>query len=585
MSDLTRKETVLMDGQLSGAKATVQQRGSVGAQTVELVDTNGDPITSFGGGTQYTSGGTPPASPVGGTLVFDNEGTWEHVSDTNPLPVNATVEASIDPTGLATDTNQTTIIGHLDGVETLLTTIDTVLDTIKVDTEAIETAVEALQTGQLTDGHNVTVDNASIAVTGTFWQATQPISGTVTANAGTGSFDVNLQAGDGTDITQTDGALDVNIASGSSSGTEYTEGDTDATITGTAVLMEAASDTLVPFQGSTTDGLLVNLGSNNDVTEANSSDILNTLQGSLTVDATNFDIRALTNSDVVTAELSATDNAVLDQIETNQDSQTALLTTIDADTSVLAGNGTTGPLKAEDTAHATGDIGIPAWGVRNDTLSTTFAANGDYSPIATNSRGAVYVTSNAGADLPVSLASVPSHAVTNAGTFAVQNTAATPAGNNNIGDVDIASIAAGDNNIGNVDIVTLPATPAGTNLIGRISASNETSTVYNGTTAITPKFASIDVATSGDNTLVAAVTSKKIRVLSLTLVAAGTVNVRFESGAGGTALSGQMNLVANTGFVLPYNPVGWFETASGTLLNLELSAAVSVDGMLTYIEV
>lgn len=34
---------------------------------------------------------------------------------------------------------------------------------------------------------------------------------------------------------------------------------------------------------------------------------------------------------------------------------------------------------------------------------------------------------------------------------------AIPAGNNNIGDVDIASIAAGDNNIGNVDIVTMPA--------------------------------------------------------------------------------------------------------------------------------
>jgi hypothetical protein len=81
------------------------------------------------------------------------------------------------------------------------------------------------------------------------------------------------------------------------------------------------------------------------------------------------------------------------------------------------------------------------------------------------------------------------------------------------------------------------------------------------------------------------VTSKKIRVLSLFAVAAGTVNVRFESGAGGTALTGQMNLVANTGFVLPYNPLGWFETAAGTLLNMELSAAVSVDGSLVYVEV
>ena len=102
---------------------------------------------------------------------------------------------------------------------------------------------------------------------------------------------------------------------------------------------------------------------------------------------------------------------------------------------------------------------------------------------------------------------------------------------------------------------------------------------------VTVKYAVIDAATSGNNTLVAAVTSKKIRVLSLFLVAAGTVTARFESGADGTAKTGQMNLVANTGFVLPYNPSGWFETASNTLLNLELSAAISVDGSLSYVEV
>jgi hypothetical protein len=44
--------------------------------------------------------------------------------------------------------------------------------------------------------------------------------------------------------------------------------------------------------------------------------------------------------------------------------------------------------------------------------------------------------------------------------------AALPAGTNNIGDVDIASIAAGDNNIGNVDIAS--AIPAGTNNIGDV---------------------------------------------------------------------------------------------------------------------
>lgn len=61
------------------------------------------------------------------------------------------------------------------------------------------------------------------------------------------------------------GTLDINIVSGASSGTEYTEGDTDATITGVVAMMEVAANTLQPIQGTVADGLLVNLGANNDV--------------------------------------------------------------------------------------------------------------------------------------------------------------------------------------------------------------------------------------------------------------------------------------------------------------------------------
>lgn len=98
------------------------------------------------------------------------------------------------------------------------------------------------------------------------------------------------------------------------------------------------------------------------------------------------------------------------------------------------------------------------------------------------------------------------------------------------------------------------------------------------------KHVKIDAAASGDNTLVAAVLGKRILVTSLFLVSAGTVNVRFESGASGTALTGQMNLIANTGFALNYNEYGWFATDKSELLNLELSGAVSVDGSLSYVE-
>ncbi len=99
------------------------------------------------------------------------------------------------------------------------------------------------------------------------------------------------------------------------------------------------------------------------------------------------------------------------------------------------------------------------------------------------------------------------------------------------------------------------------------------------------KYAAIDAATSGNNTIVAAVSGKKIRVLAVYFNTAAAVTTRFESDASGTALTGQNVWAGNDGIALSYSPVGWFETVEGELLNLELSAAISVDGAIVYIEV
>lgn len=101
------------------------------------------------------------------------------------------------------------------------------------------------------------------------------------------------------------------------------------------------------------------------------------------------------------------------------------------------------------------------------------------------------------------------------------------------------------------------------------------------------KHAAIDAASSGNNTLVAAVTGKKIRVHEIVLFNGhtSTQTIRFESGAGGTALSGQMILAANGGFAPGWSEKGYFETAAGALLNLELGGATTVDGWLNYTEV
>lgn len=92
----------------------------------------------------------------------------------------------------------------------------------------------------------------------------------------------------------------------------------------------------------------------------------------------------------------------------------------------------------------------------------------------------------------------------------------------------------------------------------------------------------ISAASSGDNTLLSAVTGHKIRVLSYTLVAAGAVTVAFESAAGGTALTGDMSLIAGVPLVVPFEREGHFETVVSELLNLELGGAVQVSGHLTY---
>ena len=274
--------------------------------------------------------------------------------------------------------------------------------------------------------------------------------------------------------------------------------------------------------------------------------------------------------------------------------------------------------RAEDAAHSSGHEGVVMLAVRRDTAAVGSDTDGDYSTINVDASGRVHV--NVGA-LPAStntietVGDVAQDAAVGGNPLLMGGRAstATPSAMSADGDAvyqwltrNGASVVAGElvddaaftPGTSRVHPIGLQADESSTDSIDEgdigaprmsldrkqyVIAHHETSTIYQNGTARTPAFAIIDAATSGNNTLLSAQGSgNKIRVHALYLVAAGTVNARFESGADGTALSGQMNLVANTGFVLPYNPLGWFETAGNALLNLELSAAVSVDGGFQY---
>ena len=79
----------------------------------------------------------------------------------------------------------------------------------------------------------------------------------------------------------------------------------------------------------------------------------------------------------------------------------------------------------------------------------------------------------------------------------------------------------------------------------------------------TVKYKIIDNALSGDNEIIALVPGKKIRVLAYSIVSAGAATARFESSAGGTALTGQMTIAASTVLSVPFCPVGHLQQSNG----------------------
>jgi hypothetical protein len=93
--------------------------------------------------------------------------------------------------------------------------------------------------------------------------------------------------------------------------------------------------------------------------------------------------------------------------------------------------------------------------------------------------------------------------------------------------------------------------------------------------------AAIAASANGNNTLVAGVAAKRIRVKRVSLMASGNVTVTFADSHGN--LTGGYPLVASTGFVMgPDDDEWWFQTTAGDPLILNLSGAVAVGGVVGF---
>lgn len=86
-------------------------------------------------------------------------------------------------------------------------------------------------------------------------------------------------------VDDTNDALQVNVVAGSAGGTEYVEGATDATITGTALMMEDAADTLRAATGDVTNGLDVDVTRVQGTVTVDGSGVTQPVSGTITANA------------------------------------------------------------------------------------------------------------------------------------------------------------------------------------------------------------------------------------------------------------------------------------------------------------
>lgn len=117
------------------------------------------------------------------------------------------------------------------------------------------------------------------------------------------------------------------------------------------------------------------------------------------------------------------------------------------------------------------------------------------------------------------------------------------------------------------------------------AVGTDTSTLYDGQTALIPQFAPISALEKGYNEVISGVEGKSIRVVSCFVMSGDHATISFYSGEGGISLSGEIDLKPTTGFVLPKNEYGWMQTLPGDPLIIQQNQPGSLGGMLTYIEV
>jgi len=92
----------------------------------------------------------------------------------------------------------------------------------------------------------------------------------------------------------------------------------------------------------------------------------------------------------------------------------------------------------------------------------------------------------------------------------------------------------------------------------------------------------INFATSGDNTLLAAVTATNLRVWQIFIVASAAVNIIFKHNSTAFNASAIPLTAAGSAIVLDHSGQAWFSTLPGEAFIINLSGNVQVSGQVYW---
>lgn len=385
--------------------------------------------------------------PQTGQQTMANSTSVVIASDQSAVPISA---ASLPlPSGAATSANQSTTIGHVDQLEGYL--------------DLVETKLDSIISAQLPDSHNVTVDNATLAVTQSgAWTNACTQSGTWTARItdGTDTAEVlNLASNDPLAVAIVDGSGTQITSFGG--GTQYTEDDPSAANPIGTQLIARRRDALTTETGTDGDSVALNTTNKGELyvkhvdaipvtdnggeltvnygsgtfpisaaslplptgasTSANQSTIIGHVDGlegfvdGVETSLNNIDADATTIIGHVDGieTLIGTTNTTLGTIDTDTGNIDTSLNTIEAATQVLG----------TDVYTEAASRGITLGAVRRDADTTLVNTTNEFTPLQVDTNGRLKVEAFSGETLPVSLTSTTitgSVAVTNAGTFATQ---------------------------------------------------------------------------------------------------------------------------------------------------------------------